>query len=74
MGLSRLAVAPPRHSWWYRAMKVLSDRGYPFPPVIIQSAVWLYLRYTLSFRDVEDLLAERGIPVSDRRAERLDST
>jgi putative transposase len=45
-------------------MKVLSDRGYRFPPVIIQHAVWLYLRYTLSFRDVEDLLAERGITVS----------
>jgi putative transposase len=55
-------------------MKVLSDRGYRFPPVIIQRAVWLYLRYTLSFRDVEDLLAERGITVSYRHAERLDST
>jgi len=29
-------------------MKVLSYRGYRFPPVIIQHAVWLYLRYTLS--------------------------
>ena len=52
-------------------MKVLSDRGYRFPPVIIQRAVWLYLRYTLSFRDVEDLLAERGIAVSYRHAERV---
>jgi transposase-like protein len=33
--------------------------GYRFPPVIIQQAVWLYARFTLSFRDVEDLLAER---------------
>jgi transposase-like protein len=32
--------------------------------VIIQQAVWLYARFTLSFRDVEDLLAERGILVS----------
>jgi putative transposase len=32
--------------------------------VIIQLAVWLYARFTLSFRDVEDLLAERGIMVS----------
>jgi transposase-like protein len=32
--------------------------------VIIQQAVWLYARFTLSFRDVEDLLAERGIMVS----------
>ena len=35
-----------------------------FPPYIIQHAMWLYVRFTLSFRDVEDLLAERGIDVS----------
>ena len=35
-----------------------------FPPDIISHAVWLYHRYGLSFRDVEDLLAERGITVS----------
>ena len=34
------------------------------PPAIISHAVWLYHRYCLSFRDVEDLLAERGIIVS----------
>ena len=45
-------------------MQALSYRGYRLPPVIIQPAVWLYLRFTLSFRDVEDLLAERGIAVS----------
>jgi putative transposase len=45
-------------------MKALSYRGYRLPPVIIQRAVWLYLRFTLSFRDVQDLLAERGITVS----------
>jgi len=38
--------------------------GYRFPPAIIQQAIWLYFRFTLSFRDVEDLLAERGIMVS----------
>jgi hypothetical protein len=32
--------------------------------VIIQQAIWLYARFTLSFRDVEDLLAERGVMVS----------
>jgi putative transposase len=37
---------------------------YRFPPVIISHAVWLYYRFTLSFRDVEDLLAHRGITVS----------
>jgi transposase-like protein len=35
-----------------------------FPPVIIQHAVWLYHRFNLSHRDIEDLLAERGIEVS----------
>ena len=35
-----------------------------FPPVVIQNAVWLYCRFTLSYRDVEDLLAERGLDVS----------
>jgi putative transposase len=38
--------------------------GYRFPPEIIGHAVWLYHRFCLSFRDVEDLLAERGIVVS----------
>ena len=45
-------------------MSKISYAGYRFPPVIIQQAVWLYARFTLSFRDVEDLLAERGIMVS----------
>jgi hypothetical protein len=31
-----------------------------FPPAVIRHAVWLYMRFTLSYRDVEDLLAERG--------------
>ncbi len=35
-----------------------------FPPEIIQYAVWLYHRFNLSQRDIEDLLAERGITVS----------
>ena len=35
-----------------------------FPPAIISYAVWLYYRFNLSHRDVEDLLAERGIIVS----------
>jgi putative transposase len=41
-----------------------SYHGYRFPPEIISHAVWLYHRFCLSFRDVEDLLAERGIIVS----------
>ena len=35
-----------------------------FPPDIIQYAVWLYFRFNLSHRDIEDLLAQRGIEVS----------
>jgi putative transposase len=41
-----------------------SYSGYRFPPDLIQRAVWLYLRFTLSYRDVEELLAERGLEVS----------
>ena len=47
-----------------KGMKKISYSGYRFPPEIIQQAIWLYLRFTLSFRDVEELLAERGIMVS----------
>jgi putative transposase len=39
-------------------------RGYRFPPEIIAHAVWLYFRFRVSFRDVQDLLTERGIIVS----------
>ena len=45
-------------------MKHISYARYRFPPAIIQHAVWLYFRFPLSFRDVEDMLAERGIDVS----------
>jgi transposase-like protein len=45
-------------------MQNISYAGYRFPPEIIQQAIWLYVRFALSFRDVEDLLAERGIAVS----------
>src|SRR5258707_1288648 len=45
-------------------MRSISYCCYRFPPDIIQHGVWLYLRFALSFRDVEDLLAERGIVVS----------
>ncbi len=41
-----------------------------FPPDIISYAVWLYFRFNLSYRDIDDLLAERGINVS-REAIRL---
>ncbi len=35
-----------------------SYRGYRFPPEVISHAVWLYHRFGLSFRDVEDLFAD----------------
>ena len=38
--------------------------GSRFPSDIIQRAIWLYLRFTLSYRDVEELLPERGVKVS----------
>src|SRR5215212_10233688 len=39
-------------------------RGFRFPRAIIRHAIWLYLRFTLSLREVEELLAERGIVVT----------
>jgi putative transposase len=39
-------------------------KGFRFPPEIISHAVWLYFRFSLSFRDVEELLAQRGIGVT----------
>ena len=38
--------------------------GFRHPGEIISHAVWLYFRFTLSFRDVEEILASRGIEVS----------
>src|ERR1700719_4794307 len=54
----------PRLRFASQGMKKISYKGYRFPLEIIQQAIWLYVRFTLSFRDVEDLLAERGIMVS----------
>ncbi len=51
-------------------MAPISFKRHRFPPEIIQHAVWLYGRFTLSFRDVEDLLAERGIDVSNETVRR----
>src|SRR5438477_7285815 len=45
-------------------MALLSYRRHRFPPEIIQHAVWLYLRFTLSYRDAEELRAERGLDIS----------
>jgi len=45
-------------------MDKLSYHRHRFPSIIIQQAVWLYFRFGLSYRDVEDMLAERGIDVT----------
>jgi putative transposase len=42
----------------------LDYKGFRFPPEIISHAVWLYFRFSLSFRDVEELLTQRGIVVT----------
>jgi hypothetical protein len=52
------------------AMKLISYSRHRFPPEVIRRAVWLYLRFTLSYRDVEDLLAERGLTVIDESIRR----
>ena len=44
-------------------MTILFAR-HQFPPAVIRHAVWLYVRFTLSYRDIEDLLAERGLDIS----------
>ena len=45
-------------------MASLCYRRHRFPPEIIQHAIWLYLRFTLSYRAVETPLAERGLDIS----------
>ena len=45
-------------------MRPILFKRHRFPPEIIRHAIWLYARFTLSFRDVEELLAERGIDAS----------
>jgi transposase-like protein len=44
-------------------MQPVSFKRHRFPPDVIRRAVWLYFRFTLSLRDVEELLAQRGIEV-----------
>jgi hypothetical protein len=47
-------------------MALLSYRRHRFPPTLIQHAIWLYLRFTLSYRDVEEVLTERGLDDPER--------
>ncbi|GLS22201.1 hypothetical protein GCM10007874_52180 [Labrys miyagiensis] len=44
-------------------MTSISYARHRFPPAVLQHAVWSYLRFSLSYRDIEDLLAERGLDI-----------
>jgi hypothetical protein len=68
-GTDTLTSNGPTHvlAW---AMKPISYARHRFSPDVIRHAVWLYLRFTLSYRDVEDLLAERGLTVSNESIRR----
>jgi putative transposase len=41
-----------------------SYHGYRFPPEVISYCVWLYFRFSVSYRDIEELMAERGVTVT----------
>ena len=45
-------------------MRTISFKRHRFAPEIIRHSVWLYARFTLSYRDVEEMLAERGLDIS----------
>jgi hypothetical protein len=45
-------------------MRPVSFKRHRFPDEVTRHAVWLYFRFTLSVRDVEEMLAERGIDIS----------
>jgi putative transposase len=46
------------------ALRPISYKRHRFPPEVIRHAVWLYFRFKLSLRDVEELMAQRGVEVS----------
>ena len=54
-------------------MAEISYRLHRYPPVVIQHAVWLYLRFTLSYRDVEELLAKKFNNSAKMRAHRKET-
>ena len=59
-----LAVGIVNLASCWQSYRMPSYRGYRFPPEIISHAVWLFHRFALSFRDVEDVLARRGVEVT----------
>ncbi|MFB7213091.1 IS6 family transposase, partial [Streptomyces sp. NPDC056255] len=48
-----------------------SYKGHRYPVEIIAHCVWLYFRFPLSFREVEELMLERGVLVSHETVRRL---
>ena len=50
-----------------RGMKKISYKGYRFPLEIIQQAIWLYVRFTLSFRELVDVCVRRQLAASLRQ-------
>lgn len=49
-------------------MTRISYKRHRFPPAVIQHAVWLYFRFTLSLRDVEEMMAHRALTFLMRRS------
>ncbi|MBK8840918.1 MAG: IS6 family transposase [Hyphomonadaceae bacterium] len=47
-----------------RKLEARGAKRHRFPPTVIQHAVWLYFRFTLSLRDVEEMMTHRGVDVS----------
>ena len=52
-------------------MQPISYARHQFPPEVIRHAVWLYLRFTLSYRTVRELLTERGLGVASACADKV---
>jgi hypothetical protein len=50
--------------WARSEQSAISFKRHRFPAEVVRYAVWLYFRFTLGIRDVEELLAQRGIEVS----------
>ena len=65
-GIAESGIVKLSGGWHSRHMtsQTPNYHGYRFPPGIISHAVWLYHRFCLSFRDAEDLLAQRGVTVT----------
>ena len=62
MILANRAVDDVMTKWIHQTVPVC--RGYRFPREIIAHCVWLYFRFSLSFRDIQEMMLERGVEVS----------